>query len=481
MARIPLLGGAYSARSIIASAQRCVNLYPERTPESSSPPTPVTHYLTPGLVTLVTPAVAAVRCLFRATNDRLYAVIGNSVYYLDAAFAPTLLGTIAAGSTPVSMTDNGTVAVIVDGTTAGYVVNITTNVMTTIADPAFYGADRVVCIDGWLIFNRPLTNQFYLSPVFWDGIAPFDALYIASKVGGPDRIISIAALRGELWLIGALTTEIWFNAGAADFPFARQPGVLIEHGMLRGYTVSEVDVNVFWLGRDRQGRLVVFMGKGYEALRVSTSAIEDMFQVSTGPVSDAVGFTYQEGGHTFYVLTFPTTGETWVYDLLTGEWHQRTWTNPATGAESRIRPNCYAFANNRNVVGDWENGKIYWMTQASYSDDGNPIVRRRGFPHLMNDGKVVSYSAFIADMDVNNTVAVVGTPTLYLRWSDTRGATWEIPIEILMDYSGTDPKYRSLAVRRLGRARDRVFELYWSFANPTALNGAFVEVEPAET
>lgn len=48
--RIPLLGGAYQAKSIIANAQRCVNLYPEANPGSSQPQSPATHYPTPGLV-----------------------------------------------------------------------------------------------------------------------------------------------------------------------------------------------------------------------------------------------------------------------------------------------------------------------------------------------------------------------------------------------------------------------------------------------
>jgi hypothetical protein len=50
MARVPLLGGAYQAKSIIANAQRCVNLYPEANPSSSQPQSPSTHYPTPGLV-----------------------------------------------------------------------------------------------------------------------------------------------------------------------------------------------------------------------------------------------------------------------------------------------------------------------------------------------------------------------------------------------------------------------------------------------
>lgn len=50
MVLIPLTSGAYSSQSVIANAQRCVNLYPESNPKATNPPVPVTHYQRPGLV-----------------------------------------------------------------------------------------------------------------------------------------------------------------------------------------------------------------------------------------------------------------------------------------------------------------------------------------------------------------------------------------------------------------------------------------------
>jgi hypothetical protein len=481
MARVPLTGGAYSARSVIANAQRCVNLYPEMNPSANEPPVPVTHYLTPGLTLMDTPSVGAVRGLYRATNGGLYAVVGANVYFIDPGFNATLMGNIAAGTTPVSMSDNGIVGVLVDGTASGYTWAIGSLILTAIADPSFYGANRVCFLDGFFIFNRPGTNQFYLSPPFWDGVSAFNGTYIASKTGGPDQIISIAVVHGNLWLIGQLTTEVWFNAGAADFPFQRQPGVFIEHGMLRGWTVAETDVEVIWLGRDRQGQCVVFMGRDYQAVRISNHALEASLQ-SYVVVNDAIGFAYQQDGHTFYVLIFPTADRTWVYDLSTEQWHERTWTDPATGLEHRHRANCFAFAYNITIVGDWQNGRIYWWNLDQYTDAGDPIVRRRGFPHMVKDGKRISYSQFILDMEVGTplTVAPPG-PDVMVRWSDTRGASWGDTVPINMGFGGSGEYYRSLSIRRLGMARDRVFEVYWSFPYKTALNGAWVEIEKAET
>jgi hypothetical protein len=42
----------------------------------------------------------------------------------------------------------------------------------------------------------------------------------------------------EAWLIGTQTTEVWYNAGNAQFSFAELPGVFIEHGCVAPYSIA---------------------------------------------------------------------------------------------------------------------------------------------------------------------------------------------------------------------------------------------------
>lgn len=477
MARIPLNGGAYSARDVIASAQRCVNLYPEINPVTSSPPVQVTHYLTPGLALLVGDGTSLVwRCLYKASNGKLYALIGQDVYSFASNFAPHFIGTISGAFTsPASMQDNGTIVVLVDNSANGYWWDLAGETFHTIADAAFYGSRTVCFLDGFFIFFINNTNQFYLSPYFWNGTDAFDPTYIAAKTGGPDKINGIAVVNGELSLVGAFDTEIWYDAGGQDFPFARQPGVFIQHGMLPGWSLTSADTQTMWLGQDPQGQCIVFKGTGYQAIRVSNSAVELALQSYT-TVNDAIGFIYQQDGHSFYFLTFPTADKTWVYDLATDQWHERTWTDPGTGLEHRHRANCFAFAYGKPVVGDWQKNYLYEWSLTTYVDRVDPIVRRRGFPHLLADGQRLSYSSFIADMD---TSQAVGNPLVSLRWNDARGAAagWGTAITLAVTGQGD----QSMLFRQLGIGRDRVFELFWSFGYGTALNGAWVETEKAET
>lgn len=131
----PLLGGFYISRSIVANDTECLNLYPEKNPEGSN--TPYTDYLTPGLTVLQQsgapngPLAGFARGAYVASNGQLYICVGNTIYSVDATWRFFTIGQISTSTmTPVSMQDNGTDMAIVDGSTSGWVVNLTTNAMT---------------------------------------------------------------------------------------------------------------------------------------------------------------------------------------------------------------------------------------------------------------------------------------------------------------------------------------------------------------
>src|SRR6185437_3483608 len=91
--------------------------------------------------------------------------------------------------------------------------------------------------------------------------------------------------------------------------------------------------------------------------------------------------------HEFYVLTFPTADRTWVYDAtLPPElaWHQRLSYDPYAQAFHRHRSNCYMNFGGMRVVGDYQNGALYQLTRAAYTDAGWPILCRRRAPHIWN-------------------------------------------------------------------------------------------------
>lgn len=472
MARFALTIGAYEARSIIAAAQRSVNLYPEKNPDGS--PFPFTYYPTPGLDLLlsVTPTTGSGwRGLWAASNGQLYGVCGSSVYAISSAWVASKLGDLQTTSGPVSVTDNGNYALIVDGSTQGYSITLAGNAFSVIADPAFLGGITVDYMDGFFIVNNPNTQQFYVSLA---NQLKFDATDFASKSGYSDKLIGLGVSRRYLYLFGDTTTEIWFDAGDANFAFERMPGVFMQYGCMAAATIAQMDGEFFWLAKSAQGRAIVCKTNQFTAQKVSTFALDNAL-ADYLTLNDAEGFTYQLGGHFFYVLNFPTANKTWQYDLSTGQWNELVWLD-TDGNENRSRVNCHASIYGMAVVGDWESGNLYAWDLNTYTDNGNPVPRIRSFAHSTDDNSDrIRYREFIANMEVGNGTGTNDLVPVFLRWSDTRGKTWGNAISGSL---GREGEYlTSIQFQRLGMARDRVFELSWSAPVKTALLGAWVQAE----
>lgn len=398
MPRVQLSGGAYQARSVIASAQRSLNLYPEPMPQVQAEPAQFAHYPTPGLTLVGTLPQGPIRGIRQATNGDIYVAAGSGIYLVTVApFAATLLGSITSGrTTPVSMQDNTLTLVIVDGTTSGWQVDLSSHAFSAISDPTgmFSGADRVDYLDTYLLFNKPGTPQFYTSLSL---SVTFDSLYFANKSSYTDLLMTLVVAKREIWLIGERTTEIWYNAATTDFPFGEIQATFVDHGTIAKYSPATFDNSVFWLTLDRQGAPTVMQAAGYQSQRISTFAIEN---VLTGYVlSDAIGFTFIIGGHAIYALTFPSSDHTWCYDIVTQLWFEWLWVDNA-GAEHRSRCNCaYAMRWGQVYAGDWQNGNLYQIDPTNQTDNGQPIKRQRSWQHVLNQGKRLFHREFVADFE----------------------------------------------------------------------------------
>src|ERR1700693_4309413 len=380
--------GAYQSVSIIANAQRCINLYPETAPQNTTPPTSTTHYQRPGKTLLGAPAVAGVgRGLYRASNGQLYAVVGANAYYVDSAWKFNLLGSIGTAATPVSFADNGQTAgksiVLVDGSSNGYVLGFGGG-FSAIADSTglFTGTDVVQYIETFFLFNVPRTQGFIVSLA---DTVTFNALDVAAKSTYADDVQTIGTRQGEAWLIGSLSTEPWALSGDPVFPFQAIPSTFIPYGTAAKYSLVTVDNAIFMLSRNLQGQAIVVKSEGYKFNRISTYALEAQFQTFS-TVNDCIGGSYQINGHTFVVFHFPTADISYAYDLSTEQWHQEAWTD-GDGNLRRDRAAFYANAYEQIVGLDWENGNLYKIDPNVYTDNTAPITYLRGFPHVMNDLK----------------------------------------------------------------------------------------------
>ena len=364
LVRFPLMSGAYESESVVAAAQRCVNLYPEPLPQETQEPERVTHFPTPGLNRLVQlPDLTQVRCLYTTTTGVLFAVCGSSIYWVNSSWIATLVGSLFTTSGPVRMVDNGANLFIVDGSISRWTVNLSTLVLSPVnpvnnsSSLGFLssnGAHTVDFLDTFILMDMIGTSQFQSTT---SNTLILDPTYYAGKSGSPDFLQGLFVLKRFIWLIGTLSSEIWYNAGGTLFPFALMTGPYVEYGTIAPYSICKCGDVALWLGQNRVGEAVVLMTSDFTASPVSTFAISQKLQ-SYSTLSDAVGWGYQIGGHAFYVLTFPTADATWVFDVSTRQWHE--WVSlDLNGVEHRHRGVCGTTAYGVPLCGDRENGWIY--------------------------------------------------------------------------------------------------------------------------
>lgn len=406
---------------------------------------------------------------------------------LIVASTPTLSdssGFIPADTTVTAVDTIGltvTMSAAATGTDSSDTITLTIPVFGQITDAGFLGAQRIAFIEGWLIFNQPGTRTFYTTgPTPYQVLFP--GLFFSLKDSSTDNLVTLYENNRELWLIGERTSEVWYNAGLTNFAFSRIPGVGPQIGCAAVNSITRMGTQLAWLAKNEQGENIVVMSAQYSWQRISNHAIEHAI-ASYPLVSDAIGYCYEEEGHLFYMLTFPTADVTWCYDALTGQWHKRLSWDPTAGVFHRHRSNCYMDLGDVRIVGDYQNGQFYQMSRQYYTDAGNPLRALRRTPHVWQRGN--RGRLFFSQLQIEFTPGVGlqtgqgSNPQCMLRWSSDGGFTWSTEQWATIGAAG---ETRNRAIwYLLGEDRDRVWEASITDPIPRDIIGATCFVEPATT
>jgi hypothetical protein len=465
--QIPFVGPSYEARSTNVDAQRTLNCFMEMDNASTRAPTAL--YGTPGLRKVVTLPTGPVRNSI-AEKGYVWVVSGNTVYRVDKSYAVITVGTINTSIGQISMASNGSEIIIVDGVN-GYIISTTSLTVSKITDTDFpNGVKRAAYNDGYFLVAGDGSQKFYISGLLagtqWNG------LDFASAEGSPDNTLGLIVDHREVWLFGSDSAEIWIDTGAAAFPFERSGNTFIEHGCVASASPAKLDNTVFWLGGGETGPGIVWRANGYTPVRVSTHALEFAIN-SYGDVSDAYAMTYQQEGHGFYVLTFPTAGKTWAYDVATQMWHERAYTTPLTGVESQWRGSCHSMLGNDHLIGDYEDGRLYVMDLDHFTDDGDSILRLRAAATISQMQNRLFFSELHVDMETGVGLSTGAPATLMMRYSNDGGHTWSNIKEASVGLPG---QYSSRArFHRLGQGRNRTWEVSMTDPVKFVILGALVD------
>lgn len=457
--RIPLPVQTYQTRDKAVSDQRLLNMYVEKMPKDAKES--VSVYGTEGcrpFLSITENPIYGVHYM----APYLYVISGVDVYKVSESGEVENLGNIGATNGIIRSADNGTQILAVKPNGEGYI--ITENSVNKIENENFPLASDVAFNSQYFIVSKKDSGQFFWSSLL-DG-TQWSALAYATQESNPDNVVGLLENRGDLWIFGDTTTEIWSPTGSADLPFQRIGSGILNVGCKAQKTIAKDKNGIYWLGNDLQ----VHFAAGYNEQRISTHDIEREIKedYSIENVINAYAFTYSSIGHDFYVLTIPGS-KTFVFDVTTGVWHERK----TSGLEIWL-PSCCSAAFNKNIVGDSTSGELYVLDGNYYYDRDNLIIEREViFPTIFQQDNRIIYDKLYLDVDTAPSRLLTDNPQIMLSWSDDGGNLWSS--EHWQSFGKTGEYRRRVIWRSLGQARERIFKIRVTDPVRVYLSGLFVE------
>lgn len=470
---VPFVTETYQHRSPNVSASQTLNLYPELVGADSKGAARVDAILigTPGTevfsdIEALAPSTNC-RGLHYTADSRLFGVYGPNLIEIDSNGSPQIksssLGTL---SSIASMSDNGKDLIIADGQNL-YVFNLANDTLSTpilpFTNPSKVGYfnQRFFAINEGHENGDPTIstkNRFYWSDL--NKADTWEDLSFASAESSADPIIAFEVRQDDIWFFGPRSYEAWRTSPNPNLPVQRVSGSATEVGCGAKNSSTTIAENIFWLGSSSAGTNQIFMTNAYSHRRISNHAIENILNDSGDRTEDAIGFSYQENGHVFYVISFITLNKTFVYDIATDMWHERGTRDPLLNIVNRWEPVFSVFAFARVVVGDSKNAKVLRLSLNKYEEwDGRPIVRQHQSPIYWEDLRILVHRRFLLDIatGVGLQTGQGSDPQVMLQYSDDGGHTWSSERWTSIGKVG---EYKDRASwRSLGRARERVYRV----------------------
>lgn len=490
--KLPIVGPAYEATYADINSQRCVNMFLSSAGMGGrgDPIAKGVYALIPssGLTSMIDLTGSEMRSL-TSYKGLVYAVVDDKVYKVTVnTTAETAvkeeIGTISTSSTgTVKVATNTTQIAWVDGSGTGYIYTPASDTFATInsSDSDFTGGDSIVFLDGYFIVNDPDTGTFYTSALN-DG-TDWDPLDVATAESSPDNIVALETSKGELWVLGERTTEIWYNAAnASGSPLSPRDGLEIQIGCGAAFSVVQLDDLVIWL--DNRGYIVQSNvsplvrdnNSGYDLQIISTEAItSEILSYSTR--SDAIACSFNDRGHLMYQISFPTAKKTWVYDYTTKLWHERVWANTVSGASEHHLIQYTTTLEHLQLAGGLRSGKIYLMKPDIYTEDGVTVSRVRVTPPIYDQEIYGLLGIDNLSVRLSTGLSELGEePEIAMRYSNDGGFTWSN--ETLRRSTGSTGEYaKRVDWNRLGTAREWLFEFTITEPGPFSIIDATLDIE----
>lgn len=448
---VPLVGPSNEGIHVKADSQRSINLYPHKIEREGEKARWILQGA-PGILAFADLEESPVRGRLVTATGRVFFVAGPFVRELFDTGLYTDWGALGTVGGRVTLAELAGIITIGDGS-GFYALDLTAATLTVITDAprgrhCFAFRQRMHYVE---VGNTVAPGQVFYSEVLDPTDIPGANFYTAENK--PDGLLTGLATEDRIILFGTDSIEFWQDTGDLETPYQPIPGGVLHNGLYAEHTALIVDNAAHWVGKDAQGQGMVWRMNGFNAVQISTGAVERFTEGGTFMSA----FSYQEQGETFYVIN--SDQGTWALGIKANEWHERPWKNPATGAFERGRPEIHAFAFGKHLVSDWETGVIYEQSLDLYAHDTEPMVSRRITGHVDLGGGNVTVDELWLDLatGVGLQTGQGSDPQVMFRYSRDGGSTWSN--ELHRDLGPIGNYSARVRYNRLGCGRDWAFEV----------------------
>jgi hypothetical protein len=432
--------------NIAAQPSRLVNMYREPV---SAPEGRTVYSLKSvlGLRTFAEVGGVFVRAM-RQVNAALYVLCNGRVYEIADDGSVTDRGAADDSAQASISGNNGDVLFVTGG--KYYRWNGTS--LTEPTAGAFSSFGSVEFIGNYTVLTELNGRRFQWSDLADASDLP--GLNFSTADGRDDNIIRALQINGYLYLFKETSYEVWYlTGGGGAEAFERSAGGVVDVGLKSFGLIERFDGGAAMVGDDGRFYLV---SQGLQP--VSTPAVE----TAIAHCDPQAVITYEDEGHTFLAIVF-TDCPAWVYDLATGEWHERAQGDDLSpwrvSVTARFGSKWYAARSG---------GEILEFARTN-ADGGLPLVRRAVSRPLYMDGR-----RFVCrELEIFPRQGFAAGSVM-LRLSRDSGLTWGAP---KVRSWGVGEYAKRIIWRQMGEFRQMVAELTISDAIECSLNAtARVEV-----
>lgn len=467
------VGANYQSQSYVADAEELINRFIENV-EGEGATRKTALYPTPGFRAFATAGVSGCRGAFTDASGRGFAIFYTTLVEFSTAGVVTVRGTVAADVNPATFCTNGPDdQLFITSGDRGYCYTLATNVLTQVLAS---GATMGGFLDGYFIaFDKP-GNRIRISDLF-DGLVWDPTQFLARSTSADPWMAMLVTPYYQIILPGSQTGDILSNVGTFPFPFAPDKSGAFAEGIAATFSIQQAGKTTTWLSTNGAGGYQVLAAQGFNPQRISDHGVERAI-AQYERIDDAIGQTYEEQGHAFLLLTFPTANVTWCFDFSTAKWHKRgTWISEDNRyIYSRAVFHC--FFDGKHLMGDREGATIYEMTdQVSMDVDDRPLRWLRRAPALLAEHKrlIVHRIEVLMQVGVGLTTGQGADPVMLIRASRDFGQTWGAEREMKIGAQGE--YWRRVYATRFGVGRSWVFEVSGTDPVPMRISGAEIEIE----